>query len=772
MAHVFGADFAGVSVHRGLPSEYASFGVRGVSEGREVWIADSVPALGPEFERVLAHELAHVLQTERGGEASSSRQSPSPTPGHSFTSPDTAFLEAEAREAADAAVVGNRPQLAASGPPSPGAQFDDPIEEMVGDAVMGALGLPLGGLIDQDDRNKAAELIGKGVDAASDAIEEWEQEPLKYGELAKDVPFIGPALEASAHGDKFVREVMGGASKVVVETVGGVGQMALKPVESGKAIGNLAISLSGAGESMALIKALMEDPTNAAEAYQKARREKDQATKQLWDGITEGYTEAWEEGRYGEIPGRLIVDIGSFFIPGGAATKGAKAAPLAAKTVPAVTKAAPKVSQVLPKVVTQAPQIAPKLGKTATTVPKATKALPKAIKAAPKATRAAPKAAKSVPKAGKSAPKAASAGQKAKPKMGPKPSAPVATRPPRSAAKGGKTASPSSKSPPRQGKSAPRKAAPKTTPDELPSPRSRKAPEAAAAEGVRKPPPKGKGAGRGKPPKGSGGRGRRPAPTAAAPKAATPEQAARAGSKGHPSSAAPAPVADAAMDVSKLTAAEAKAVQEGRRLPSLARYGDDAVLWLEQNNLFGSGARKSLQHAGPETAEAIRRFAGSPGFDQVVKSWLNGTRNAKDGARFVMRSANELFGHLPPGSVRFEHPLIRGNKGIPMRVTDVVAHVGNGVAWEFKSVRALGSGAKRQFLLDVQRAVEETGRISGLKHFKWVFDGKKAAAANLTRGQVVQRFQNYLREFYKGLPEELVNEAVRAVDEMIVFHGP
>lgn len=212
---------------------------------------------------------------------------------------------------------------------------------------------------------------------------------------------------------------------------------------------------------------------------------------------------------------------------------------------------------------------------------------------------------------------------------------------------------------------------------------------------------------------------------------------------------------------------ETAAVRYARQRTGLARYGDDAVVWLHRNNLFGAAQRRSLGNAGPDTAAAIRRFAGEPGFERVMGSWFAGG-NQQVGARFVMRTANARFGHLPPGSIHFEVPLLVDRAGV-RRIADVVVRSPDGVVWEFKSVSQLSS-YRRQLLHDFTAAIERGRSVRSIgQEFKWIFDGQKAARSGLSRTDVIRRFQGYLLDEYHMWPDDLFMDAVRALDDMIVF---
>lgn len=78
-------------------------------------------------------------------------------------------------------------------------------------------------------------------------------------------------------------------------------------------------------------------------SFSEILEEEKQYMKGVWNGLTAGYQTAIKEGKWGEIPGRLLVDVGSLLIGAGeanAAAKGISGAGKAAGVVDDVAKVA------------------------------------------------------------------------------------------------------------------------------------------------------------------------------------------------------------------------------------------------------------------------------------------------------------------------------------------------------------------------------------------------------------------------------------------------
>ncbi|TVP46734.1 MAG: DUF4157 domain-containing protein [Gemmatimonadales bacterium] len=259
---------------------------------------------------------------------------------------------------------------------------------------------------------------------------------------------------------------------------------------------------------------------------------------------------------------------------------------------------------------------------------------------------------------------------------------------------------------------------------------------------------------------GGSGRGRAPSPEPAPGGAPSPAPAQGAAHRG--------PAASRTVDRARLTAAQREALDLARARPSLARLSDGAVLWLHDAGLFTPAARRSLRGASDRTVQAIDRFAGEHGFNRVMADWLAGGAR-QEGARWVLHAGNDLFGHLPPGSILFEGTLSRSASGRAIRITDVMVETRGGMLWEFKNVSDLRSGAVRQLLTDLV----EVGGVRGIDQIgtiRWVFNSEKLRHAGITREMMIGRMQAATDHFFRHLPEPTIRRFREAIPDIVVFH--
>ncbi|TGP85603.1 MULTISPECIES: DUF4157 domain-containing protein [unclassified Mesorhizobium] len=464
MERSFGADFSAVRLH----SDAAAARTAGQYAAKAVTVGDNVyfgggryaPQSG-EGRRLIAHELAHVVQQRRGG----------------ATAPridGSGGLEREAGRAADQAIGGGRAMVRLGSATGPAAEPEEEpwykraiskakdvgssvkdkatsfVQEVAKDpkvlidhaeklqpAVLladatqkladKAKGKPvLEGLTrniaslakansnlvtkpakafgeklvskDKDgwhvhplDATKAwkasADAGFKGVHAATfKAIDEFEDlEPAKPTVDEKAHPTLAAleqgSLAVSNATSKYSSQFVGGMGKALFSMVEGVGKMAIHPFDTVKGLGQLpGSSLTNPLKFIGTYAQLEEDlydatfPDLEEEARQQAAHA-EEARKQASEGqppgkppermsygaalrkfggamlpdqerdrkqtvglvkaLGENYIEAWEAKRYAELPGMALVDIGSFFIGGGAASaagKGGKVAEAASAT--------------------------------------------------------------------------------------------------------------------------------------------------------------------------------------------------------------------------------------------------------------------------------------------------------------------------------------------------------------------------------------------------------------------------------------------------------
>ena len=159
MEQAFGADFRGVRVHSdaGAQGKASELDAEAVTQGKDIYLGASAPS--PQStggRRLIAHELAHVVQQERSDQVSA----------RLINKPGDVF-EAEAYRAASAAATGAHPQLGATGV-VPGVQrqsaedllgklLDKALEEGIG---YGDKGWTVGG-VPAREIERGAEALGK-----------------------------------------------------------------------------------------------------------------------------------------------------------------------------------------------------------------------------------------------------------------------------------------------------------------------------------------------------------------------------------------------------------------------------------------------------------------------------------------------------------------------------------------------------------------------------------------------------------------------------------
>ncbi|MFC0288664.1 eCIS core domain-containing protein [Kaistia hirudinis] len=454
MERSFGADFCAVRLH----SDAAAARTAGQYAAKAVTVGDNVyfgggryaPQSG-EGRRLIAHELAHVVQQRRGGAAAP-------------RSDGMGDLERDAGRAADGAMGGGRAMVRlgsatglAAEPEEPwykraidkakdvGSSVKDKATSFVQEVAKNpnvlidhaeklqpavllaeatqkladkAEGKPvLGGLtrnianIAKANANlvtKPAKAFGeklvskdkdgwqvhpldatkawkagvdsgfKGVhDATFKAVDDFEDvEPAKPMVDEKAHPTLATlergSLAVSNNTSKYSRQFVGGVAKAAFGMVEGIGKMAVHPFDTVKGLGQLpGPSLVNPLKFIGTFVQLEEDLYDATfpDLEKEARKqvseggqpsgkpaermshgqalrkfggallpdqERDRRqTAGLAKALGENYIEAWKAKRYAELPGLAVVDIGSFFVGGGAAGaagKGGKVAEVASAT--------------------------------------------------------------------------------------------------------------------------------------------------------------------------------------------------------------------------------------------------------------------------------------------------------------------------------------------------------------------------------------------------------------------------------------------------------
>jgi hypothetical protein len=172
--------------------------------------------------------------------------------------------------------------------------------------------------------------IESGVKSAESGIDGFRKDVVSFGK--EHGGFVGEALARNVSDG--VGLVEGGALALydmgsgVVKIASGAGHL-LNPVDwltkpsenigRLEAVGNTVGTLAKLGSPIGWAM----DPEGNAKA-----------AGQLWDGVTKGYQDAAKDGDYSKFAGRLVVDVGSFFIGAGeanAAVKGAEGAAVAGR---------------------------------------------------------------------------------------------------------------------------------------------------------------------------------------------------------------------------------------------------------------------------------------------------------------------------------------------------------------------------------------------------------------------------------------------------------
>jgi hypothetical protein len=449
MERAFGTDFSAVRVHGDAAGarQAGRYAAKAVTVGDNVYFGGGryAPQSG-EGRRLIAHELAHVVQQRRGGAAAPRIDG-------------SGGLEHEAGRAADQAAGGGRAVVrlgSATGPAAEpeeepwykrainkakdvGSSVKDKATSFVQEVAKNphvlvehaeklqpavllaaateklaakAEGKPVLGGLTRNIANIAkanSDLVTKPAKAFGEKLvskdkDGWHLHPLdatKAWKASADAGFKGihgatfkaiddfediepakatidekahPTLAALEQGSlavtnntsKYSRQFVGGMAKALFGMVEGVGKMAIHPFDTVKGLGQLpGPSLVNPLKFIGTYAQLEEDlydatfPDHEEEARQRAAHDEEarkaasegreppgkppermsyggalrkfgaamlpdqkrdsQQTVGLVKALGENYIEAWHQKRYAELPGLALVDIGSFFIGGGAA---------------------------------------------------------------------------------------------------------------------------------------------------------------------------------------------------------------------------------------------------------------------------------------------------------------------------------------------------------------------------------------------------------------------------------------------------------------------
>ncbi|MNK60053.1 hypothetical protein D3C87_791800 [compost metagenome] len=138
---------------------------------------------------------------------------------------------------------------------------------------------------------------------------------------------------------RFQTQVLGGALKAVGDMVGGVVNAVAHPIQTLKGLWGLAAHIPFSPPNLIHVGMQVMQGKGFSEILDEEKR----YMTGVWNGLTAGYQTAIKEGKWGEIPGRLLVDVGSLLIGAGeanATAKGISSAGKAAGLVDDVAKVA------------------------------------------------------------------------------------------------------------------------------------------------------------------------------------------------------------------------------------------------------------------------------------------------------------------------------------------------------------------------------------------------------------------------------------------------
>jgi hypothetical protein len=134
----------------------------------------------------------------------------------------------------------------------------------------------------------AGRRVQAGVQALEDVVDEGGRRGREQTEgwvrKVADVPVLGSLARGYAWAQDQQRQFGAGALKGVVNIIGGSVQLIVDPISTAEGIAALLTS--------------------------------SEARAALVEGVVEPYEKAWAAGNYAEIPGRLMVDVGSIFYAG------------------------------------------------------------------------------------------------------------------------------------------------------------------------------------------------------------------------------------------------------------------------------------------------------------------------------------------------------------------------------------------------------------------------------------------------------------------------
>lgn len=360
-----GGDMSRVRVHTDAEADYLSRSMEAVAftTGQDIFFsAGSYAPNSPAGLRLLAHEAAHTVQqeqTELAADGDTSPDAPALT-----LSESTDASEMEAEKAASRAVAGERTQISTK-PAASVSRFGwkdafamggGGVIGQVASAFMGPDQPPAPDAAQQQDaglwgnlkrgwgaevkaeQDRSNEIDKFRGDAIDNTVDWLEGQAHKGGqaqiEATKDIPVLGTLAKGSAAVTDFSTELMGGFIKGAGNFAGGVASMAANPIGTTKGLWAMGTHIPGIGLPAKILDKGIDVATGdkkLGDAFDETLGSK--ATEddaKFWKGVgghfLKPYGEAIDKGKYGEVAGRAIFDIGTIVAGAGEAGAAGKAA--------------------------------------------------------------------------------------------------------------------------------------------------------------------------------------------------------------------------------------------------------------------------------------------------------------------------------------------------------------------------------------------------------------------------------------------------------------
>ncbi len=217
-----------------------------------------------------------------------------------------------------------------AGPQPPPAEAAAPIkDEGLWDRVKRGWGTEV-----KQEQGRADEIDKFRHDSIDNTVDWLEGQAHKGGQMGveatKDIPVINQLAKANAAVGDFGTEVAGGFIKGAGNFFGSVGQMAANPLGTAKGLWAMSTHIPGLGLPSKILDKGIDVATGdkkLGDAFDETLGGKSaQDDLNFWKGVgghfIKPYGEAIDKGKYGEVAGRAIFDIGSLVAGAGEAKAG------------------------------------------------------------------------------------------------------------------------------------------------------------------------------------------------------------------------------------------------------------------------------------------------------------------------------------------------------------------------------------------------------------------------------------------------------------------